>query len=103
MKDQPELSLNIPMGKTVKAWCKCGSEVECELKTFSNGTKHAYGTCLKCGLTNYKQQRLPGDLEDIKHALLGVYAKINAISGLDRDEAICMVERMVDELWRNKP
>jgi hypothetical protein len=90
-----------PIGEKVMGWCKCGAEVECVLRTFSNGTKHAWGTCQKCGLTNAKQQRRAIGLEDLTHTLMGLRQKILAMpKGVNQDEAICMLERQVEELWR---
>lgn len=93
----------IPQGVTVKAWCKCGQECDCVIRTFSNGTKHAWGTCPKCGLTNAKQQRLGGNLDDLHHRLLGVKALILGIKAtVDRDEAVAMLERLAEELERTE-
>lgn len=88
-------------GDIVKGWCKCGAELDCVIKEFSNKTLHAYGTCPKCGLAGYKQQRLPANLEDLKHRLMGIYSSIKAMpKGVNQDEAICMIERLVADLWR---
>lgn len=85
-------------GELIKAWC-CDKELDCELKIFSNGTRHAWGTCLICGKTNAKAQRLPPSLEDIKHRLMSVYSSIESIpKGLDREEAVAMVERLCVDL-----
>jgi hypothetical protein len=101
MNQQPELSMNLPKGKTVKGWCKCGQECDCELKTFSNGKEHAWAVCPKCGSANYKQQRLTGDLETLKHKLMGIFSFIDAMpSGVNKDEAICMIERLAEDLWK---
>lgn len=87
-------------GQRVKAWC-CDVEIDCELKIFSNGTKHAWGTCPNCGKTNYKPRRLPPSLEDLKHRLYGLYALINAMpKDLDKEEAVAMVERLADDLGK---
>jgi predicted nucleic-acid-binding Zn-ribbon protein len=87
--------------QTVKAWCKCGMECDCVIRTFSNGTKHAWGTCPRCGLTNAKQQRRYGTLLDIENDLQAIRRKILAISkGVDQDEAVCMLERQAEDLWK---
>lgn len=93
------LSMPEPSGEKVKAWCSCGQECDCIIKVFSNGTRHAWGACPKCGKTNAKQQRLPASLEDLKHRLYGIEACIRAMPyGVDRDEAIAMTERMTSGL-----
>lgn len=85
-------------GQRIKAWC-CDKELDCELKIFSNGTRHAWGTCPICKKTNAKAQRLPPSLDDLNHRLKSVYAAINAMpNGLDKEEAVAMVERLASDL-----
>lgn len=95
----PETKIPI---KTVKAWC-CNVEADYELKTFSNGTKHAVGKCKVCGKTNAKRQNIPTDgakqLEEIHHRLLWIRSLVISMKpGEDQDEAVAMVERMADQL-----
>jgi len=90
-----------PIGETVKGWCKCGQECDCVIQIYSNGTRHAIATCPKCGLRNAKAQKVSISLEDLKHRLMGVYSAIDAIpDGLERDEAISMVERLGNDLQK---
>ncbi len=102
-QNQEEFTLgNDIKPKTVKAWCSCGQECECFIKTFSNGTKHAWGTCPKCGKTNAKQQRNSIELDELKHKLMGIYSSVNAMpKGDNQDEAICMIERLAEDLWKS--
>lgn len=86
-------------GEIVRAHCKCGVESDYTIRVFSNGTRHAWGTCPACGKTNAKQQRLPPSLEDLKHRIMGMEAAIRAMPpGVTRDEAVAMVERMAERL-----
>lgn len=95
----PELTKK--KGEMIKAWC-CNKELDCELKIFSNGTRHAWGTCPICGKTNAKQQRLAPNLEELKHRLLWIRSMIFAMpSGENKDEAVAMCERFVEELGAN--
>lgn len=88
-----------PQGALVKARCSCGTICDCIIKTFSDGTKHAWGTCSDCGKTNAKQQQTVASLDDISHRLLSVKSAVLAIpKGEDRDEAIAMLERLCEEL-----
>jgi hypothetical protein len=90
--------LNAP---TVKGWCKCGQECDCVIKVFSNGTKHAWATCPACGKTNAKNQRLAPNLEELNHRLLWIRSMILGMpKGIDREEAVAMLERLSDDLGR---
>lgn len=100
--NQSEFTLgNLPKSPTFKAICSCGKECDCVMKTFSDGTKHAWGTCLQCGKTNAKQQIGKSiELDDLKHKLMGLFSSIKAMkAGVDQDEAICMIERLAEDLW----
>lgn len=102
MNDQSEFTLgNLPKPQIAKGWCKCGFECDCIIKTFSNGTKHLWATCPKCGLTNAKQNRTKSmELEDLKHRLMGIFSNVMAMpGGIDQDEAVCMIERLSEDLW----
>lgn len=88
-------------GQTIKAWC-CDKELDCELKIFSNGTRHAWGYCPICKKTNAKAQRLPPTLEDLKHRLMNIYNSVKAMpNNLDKEEAIAMIERLADSLSKD--
>lgn len=85
-------------GERVKAWC-CDKELDCEIKVFSNGTRHAWGTCTICGKTNAKKQNLPPNLEELKHRLMWIASMIKAMpQGIDKEEAVAMLERFADEM-----
>lgn len=87
-------------GSKIKAWC-CDKEIECELKIFSNGTRHAWGTCPICGKTNAKSQRLSPTLEDLKHRLLWIKSMVHSMpQGEDKDEAVATIERFAEEMGR---
>lgn len=87
-------------GQIIKAWC-CDKQLDCTLKIFSNGTRHAWGTCPICGKTNAKPQRLPPNLEELKHRLLWIESMIHAMpQGADKDEAVAMLERCADEMGK---
>lgn len=99
---QSEFTLgNDPKPELVKGMCKCGFECDCTIKVFSNGMKHLWATCPKCGMTNAKQDRSKSiGLDDLKHRLMGIYTKIMAMTpGVDQDEAVCMIERLSEDLW----
>lgn len=85
-------------GERIKAWC-CDKELDCELKIYSNGTRHAIGSCPICGKTGAKSQRLAPSLEELKHRLMWIQSMIKAMpNGIDKDEAIAMVERFTEML-----
>lgn len=47
-----------------------------------------------------KSQRLAPNLEELKHRLMWIESMIKSMpSGVDRDEAIAMVERCAEALW----
>jgi len=101
--NQSEFTLgNEPKTETVKGMCRCGFECDCTIKVFSNGVKHLWATCPKCGMTNAKQDRTKSmELDDLKHRLMGIYTKIMSMQpGVNQDEAICMIERLADDLWK---
>lgn len=86
-------------GDRVNGHCKCGQVVLCTMKKFSNGTLHALGECSKCGLKGYKQLRMGMGLEELKHKLMGLRSNVLGIpKGANRDEAVAMIERTVEEL-----
>lgn len=71
------------------------------MKTYSNGTKHAHGVCPACGISGAKNQRLALNLEDLKYRLGNIrMAVLEMPRGLNQDEAICMIERLADDLSR---
>lgn len=87
-------------GERVKAWC-CDKEMDCELKIYSNGTRHAHGTCPICGKSGAKSQRLAPNLEELKHRLLWIESMIKSMrAGEDKDEAVAMVERFSEEIGK---
>lgn len=100
MSDELFPELTKKSGERIKAWC-CDKELDCELKIFSNGTRHAWGTCPICKKTNAKPQRLPPSLDVLKHKLMGIYSSIAAMpANADKDEAVAMVERLADDLGK---
>lgn len=88
-------------GDPVKGYCKCGSEVDCTIKVYSNATTHAHGKCPACGKTGAFQQRGNRSMEDFKHQLMSVRSSIlHFEKNDDKDEAVAMLERLADDLRR---
>lgn len=94
----PEMTKKV--GERVKAWC-CDKELDCEIKIFSNGTRHAWGTCPICGKTNAKKQNLSPSLEELKHRIMWIESMFKAMPpSTDKEEAVAMVERLADRLGK---
>jgi len=91
-------------GDIVKAKCKCGQLDEYPLREYSNGTLHAMGKCLKCGLTSAKAQMdLKVDLEQFKHLINKARFEMQRmVDDLTRDEAVAMLERLAMEFRREE-
>src|SRR5690348_5239744 len=88
-------------GDPIKGWCKCGAEVPCKVRIYSNGTIHAQGRCQQCGHSGTFQQRNPTDMDTYRHKLMGIRSAVLGFrSNHDRDEAVAMLERLADELRR---
>jgi len=92
-------------GDIVECWCKCGTKCDGTITTYSNGTRHAIGTCQQCGQRGGKQMRLTAKLEDIEHILMGLESKIKGMPTAEYDEAVCLIERFAKRMLRedNEP
>jgi hypothetical protein len=96
MNDELFPEITKKQGERIKAWC-CDKELDCELKIYANGTRHAIGQCPICGKKGAKSQRLAPSLEELKHRLMWIDAMMFAMpEGIDKDEASAMIERCAE-------